>query len=245
MESRTCPVCLQNSEFTNFAYHTNPNIPSGKIGLFSKLRIEVCVACGTGQASPACSSEELRDFYSGLFATASTKSGLFKKGLYARTAHQFLTFKDFINIKNSSVIEIGSHDTGWFTLCEMYRAKSYSYFDAISSSYIDNRGGRFLGFLNANSLSAVDPSSIDLVVASHSLEHLIPEEIRELLNSINRILKPQTGKLFIEIPLELEYFDSPTLMPPHTLFFTQNGLINLLENFGYDLVTHYLRQLRE
>lgn len=194
------------------------------------------MSCGTGQSHPPLNSEDLREFYCQSAVSLEMESHFKRKGVYARTAHQFLTFRDFINLKKSSVIEIGSNDAGWFKLCKIYRADSYSYFDSVRSGYIDRRGGRFLGFLDTKSLFAIESSSIDFVVSSHSLEHLLPEEVREIISGIRRVLKPQTGKLLIEVPLELDYFDELTLIPPHTLFFTAQGLIALLENVGFSVV---------
>jgi hypothetical protein len=236
MERKPCPVCLEVSLFENVSYRINPGIPVEKLGAFANSNIGICAACGTGQASPPFKSDELREFYSNLFSDASPTSRLMKRGVYSRTAHQYLTFKDFLNIKRSAVIEIGSNDTGWFKLCKLYGAKSYSYFDSVRSEHIDQRGGEFLGFLNSQTLSAVEACTVDLVVASHSVEHLIPEEIMELLVGLNRVLKPKTGKLYIEIPLELGYFDARTLTPPHTLFFTMDGLIKLLDVSGFNLI---------
>jgi hypothetical protein len=236
MEHKLCSVCLEVAQFKRVGYRTNPGIPAEKLGAFYNSKIDICENCGTGQASHPFNSEELRGFYNNLFSDASKSNRIKKRGVYSRTAHQYLTFKDFLNIKKSAVIEIGSNDTGWFKLCKIYRAKSYSYFDSVRSEYIDQRGGEFLGFLNSDTLSAIGTCTVDLVVASHSMEHLIPDEIVELLAGLNEVLKPKTGKLFIEIPLELDYYDPQTLIPPHTLFFTMDGLIKLLDRSGFDLI---------
>ena len=233
-------MCLTLSEFQNIAYRKNPGIPPEKLGVFSKSSIDVCGSCGTGQIDPPCKSEDLREFYEQLFSANSPRSSMIKRGVYARTAHQFLTFKDFIDIKDMSVIEIGSNDAGWFKLCRLYRAEEYSYFDSIRSSYIDKRGGVFLGFLSSEKISEIKSESTDLIVASHSLEHLMPGEIRTLLLGMKSILKSQTGLIFIEIPIELDDFDMRTLTPPHTLFFTVQGLTGLLENVGFDILGMHL-----
>jgi hypothetical protein len=106
----------------------------------------------------------------------------------------------------------------------------------VSSERINSRGGSFLGFLNSDNINNIVDGSVDLFVSSHSLEHLIPEEIRVILSAIRNKLVPERGLLFIEIPLELEYPDSTTLIPPHTTFFTEIGLVNLLQGLRYEIV---------
>jgi len=236
---RECPICLHFGQFSNIEYQINPGLEDHDLGIFAKSSIDICGNCGTGQIAPPCTSDDLRSFYELLFSGDNQTTPKVKRGVYVRSAHQFLTFKDLIKLKGSSVIEIGSNVDGWFKLCKMYKAKKYSYFDSVKSKYIDKRRGEYLGFLNKKNVLDIEPESVDLVVTSHSLEHLLPEEVRGLLTGINKLLKKDVGLLFVEIPLEMEYPNPPAKVPPHTLFFTVTGLIGLIESHGFEVIgTH-------
>ena len=236
LAARECPVCLKVSQFSNIGYQTNPGLVNHDLGVFAESSIDVCENCCTGQIVPPCKSDALRTFYEKLFAEDTQSTPKVKRGIYVRSAHQFLTFKDFINLKGMSVVEIGSNSDGWFKLCKIYKANKFFYFDSVKSEYIDKRKGKYLGFLTHENILDIEPSSIDLVISSHSLEHLLPEEVRDLLVGINISLKDDSGLLFIEIPLEMEFPNPPPKMPPHTLFFAENGLIELLESLGYEII---------
>ena len=82
-----------------------------------------------------------------------------------------------------------------------------------------------------------DPSNsklpnVDLIWMSHSLEHILPEDLLKVLNSYHKALN-KGGKIFIEIPYDIK---SKSIKVPHTLFFEKQGLINLFEKLNFKII---------
>jgi SAM-dependent methyltransferase len=85
---------------------------------------------------------------------------------------------------------------------------------------------------DAAQLAGVPDHSVDLVFASHFLEHLTPAQARELLGRVRRALRPR-GRLALLQPnfrlCPARYFDDPT----HRTAYSDGDLANLLLDCGF------------
>jgi hypothetical protein len=102
--------------------------------------------------------------------------------------------------------------------------------DEHSFKYLDHLGAQRV------SLEALPPRYYDVVLSSHSLEHLPVEHLRPTLAALGAALKP-TGLLCVEVPsAPLGQLDLPLGHEPHTLFFSPKALTTLLHSAGFEIV---------
>jgi hypothetical protein len=107
--------------------------------------------------------------------------------------------------------------------------------DAASRPHLDAIGAR------VTTLDAVEPSSLDLIMASHALEHLCAEDLMATLRAMKAALKPD-GLLYVEVPqgalsaLRLAYRHEP-----HTIFFSPPGLEQAVRRAGLTIVERFYR----
>ncbi|MBD0864412.1 MAG: class I SAM-dependent methyltransferase [Rhodobacteraceae bacterium] len=125
--------------------------------------------------------------------------------------------------------------------------------------------GLFLHFFDADEKHAVEPDKnsvrilktelnvsvealgdrtdyFDLVQCSHTLEHFTYDNIREILEKTLRTLRPG-GHFHIEVPrgaVQLAHFTAGKRgrthrLEPHTLFYSTESLLNLLDQAGFDI----------
>jgi len=245
---KKCQICLRPSSFRRVDYLKSPAIPDEKLGVFRDAHVEICDLCNTGLVSDNVSSADLADFYKNLYLGHDASSRSIRDRLsnpisiYSRSANQFISFFRSIDIQNKRVAEVGPNVVGWSKICKILQAQSYAYFDALRSKEIEKSGGEYLGFLDFKSLSAIESESYDMLILSHSLEHMLPKNVVEYVAQFRRILAPE-GILFVEIPLELSFHDL-RLIPPHTLYFTEEGLRSFLESNGFEICDYAISKRR-
>lgn len=134
---------------------------------------------------------------------------------------------------SGAVAEVGG---GWGSLSEKLGATCYEY-DSESVKFMQSRGiDARHGSLEADD----DAGPFDLVVSSHSLEH-IPKP-REAVKAWRSKLKPK-GHIFIEIPLENpvphNWWGTDPTHPywvGHLTFFGKGHLEQILDVAGFDIV---------
>ena len=93
--------------------------------------------------------------------------------------------------------------------------------------------------LFAGDSKVVNEKEFDMVVLSHSLEHMVMPE--QTIEKINKILKPD-GYIFIEVPNVLDWIKPPYrdlmhfIQFVHIYNFTPQSLSNLMMKFGFERI---------
>lgn len=99
----------------------------------------------------------------------------------------------------------------------------------------DLNSAKYLAHIGATRLDRVEQlldHAFDAVVASHVLEHVVPEDLQKTVDILLKSLAPG-GKLLIEVPHGGHTFARLTArQDPHTLFFTPEGIVRAVERAG-------------
>lgn len=231
-----CPACLKDSvEFeSNYPSHTRP---------FSKCTIRYCTQCGTGnvpgsarllegyyEQEYARSNRGDRDippdeYFSEENATASRKMNRY----FVRARRQIRLLKQK-GAKVETLLDFGS---GPGYCLHMSGAHEKFAFEPDESST------KYLDYLNAtrfNALSEIKPNRFDSIVASHAIEHLVPEDLISTLETLLAALTDD-GLFLIEVPQGgISYLDIRGEQDPHTIFFTPQGICEAVEKAGGEII---------
>lgn len=108
---------------------------------------------------------------------------------------------------------------------------------------LDTASEKFLTYIGAKivSLEDIEPATLDLVVASHSIEHLLIEELDRTLAALRTALKPG-GLIYIEVPqAALTALELPYRHEPHSIFFSPRGLDRTVQRAGFGIVERSYR----
>lgn len=103
--------------------------------------------------------------------------------------------------------------------------------DILSKPYLE-----FLG-VNLSSFNNVPDEDVDVVIASHFLEHILIGDIPKIINFFSRVLR-KDGIVICEVPAGslLSHDLSKLRHDPHTLFFSPESLELLFHNYGFQTI---------
>ena len=228
-----CAICGSNEISRTIGYGKNPSIPDERLSIFKDASVSVCQNCGIGSIYPYCEPEYLEQFYINAYEdeNQSREPNIKTPAIYSRSASQYLDIRQDLDLNSKDILEIGPNAFGWALLADKFHSSSYSYFDSIAMSSIDALGGKYMGFLSPQTIKKIQTNSTDLIISSHSLEHLLATQLNFVMEEFSRVIRPN-GYLYIEVPLEIEA-PKLNLLPPHTLFFSQSSLIKFLLGHGF------------
>lgn len=230
-----CVFCGPRASTRSHQYFKNENLAADELGPFANSQVVVCNQCDVGTIFPICTSEALRQFYSSVYIKNNfLENSSNVREVYSRAASQYVeSVAPKFEVAGRDIVEIGANATGWSLLSHKLSARSYSYFDAQRSESIDALGGVYRGFFDTDSLGLLGDQSVDLVVLSHSFEHLLITEAGSLTKGLHRVIN-KGGYLFIEVPIEIGG-SKVEIVPPHTLFFTPSSLEKFLSDRGFHI----------
>ncbi|MDG1144083.1 MAG: methyltransferase domain-containing protein [Burkholderiales bacterium] len=228
-----CAICGSNEISRTIEYGKNPSIPDERLSIFKDASVSLCQNCGIGSIYPYCEPKDLEQFYINAYKgiNQSSEPNIKTPVIYSRSASQYLDVRQDLDLNSKDILEIGPNAYGWALLADKFHASSYSYFDSLAISSIDALGAKYMGFLNPQTIKKIQTNSTDLIISSHSLEHLLATQINFTMEEFSRVIRPN-GYLYIEVPLEIEA-PKLNLRPPHTLFFSQSSLIEFLLRHGF------------
>jgi SAM-dependent methyltransferase len=233
MKIEKCPCCGCVAEFHSVPYDKNPSEDKWAVNCFKDKTIASCPSCGTWFTKEALLDSELNAFYSSLYQGTSTAkanlSSLYE--FYPRFFSQTLFLKTHVNLFDGiRILEIGPNQVSALPAISLFCKPKYCYFDQLEFPIIKKFGGKRLGqyFSQEYFESNTKADKFDLVIMSHSLEHINPVNLRDTIKNLHAALK-LNGHLFIEVPDQIK----GKKPPPHTLFFTIEGLKILLESEGF------------
>jgi SAM-dependent methyltransferase len=228
-----CPCCGCVAKFHSVPYDKNPSEDKWTVNCFKDKAIAACPFCGTWFTEEVLLDSELNAFYSSLYQGTSTArvnlSSLYE--FYPRFFSQALFLKSHVDLFDGiRILEIGPNQVSALPAVSLFCQPSYCYFEQHEYPVIKYFGGKRLGqyFSQEYFESNTKTDKFDLVIMSHSLEHINPVNLRDTIKNLHAALK-HNGHLFIEVPDQIK----GKKPPPHTLFFTIGGLKILLESEGF------------
>jgi hypothetical protein len=232
-ESKKCFLCKNTNLQKKYYYqdkNTNREIENYQY-FNSKNEIYTCEICKISFCDDI-SIDNLNKFYE---SASSKKSKILTnkfKEFNSRFFSQVLYYINHCPLKpNLKVLEIGPNNQGILPSLKIFQNKIiYYYFDQVELEHkFDNiiKLGNFW-IPKKNALPKVD-----LIWMSHSLEHVHPKQLNDVLESFYSCLN-EKGRIFIEIPYDIKNND---FIVPHTLFFEAEGLINLFKKFNFKIVS--------
>ena len=236
-----CTICNQEKCASPYLdYKKSPTISDDLcVGAFTEKKIYKCDSCESCFVYPSVQEEELDNFYSALYAKLPQKINFHCKYFpyqNSRYLSQVIYLKTFLNTsKKMKVLEIGSNITSILpALSFLAESVEFLYFDQIESPVIKKYGGSRVGtFADPDSIQKlIKKDTLDLIVMSHTLEHISPSNLTKILQQCWSTLKYQ-GYIFIEVPFQLEI---KNFYPPHTLFFSTAGLSALFKRLGFKII---------
>ena len=217
-----CPVC--GNRDNDFLRHYRASST-----VFSNSALMSCQSCSLVFAHPAPSQSELNQYNQSYFKNAhsglpnSEEVILFQKAL-AELRKEFIdSYISSSCHKVSNVLEVGP-GLGFLAQCWLRDYPSHQYF--VSETDEDCRNLLEAQGVLCNKRPA--KHSIDLVIASHVVEHV--SDPISFLGDIVEYIKPG-GYIFIEVPCQ-DFLHKP-LDEPHLLFFTDKSMKILLNRLGF------------
>ena len=200
-------------------------------------QLVLCGMCGLGYLSPDFTDEALSRFYakdyrriSLIDATANYDAQFFQQVLYREFARLRVKLVAADLPPSARVLEIGS-GFGAF-LSELHRARPDV---VLYATETDEAHRRLLlqdvpvTFLNPQQIESEAP--FDAIVVIHTLEHL-KQPVAELAQCA-RTLRPDTGKVYIEVPdILADWGNWLFVLPAHLSYFSSASLTRCFTRAG-------------
>ena len=228
-QSPHCPACGNRQNFELRGYRASSSV-------FSDLALLSCEVCTLVFAYPPPSQSELDKYNKSYFHNAH--SGLpiseevvaFHNALAQLRKEYIASYISQGDHRVNSVLEVGP-GLGYLAQCWLREHPDHQYF--VSETDEDCR--KLLESQGILCDKRPVKRSIDLVIASHVVEH-VPDPI-SFLEDVIYYLRPG-GCIFIEVPCQ-DFLHKPT-DEPHLLFFTDKSMKALLKRLGLvDIHTAY------
>lgn len=232
-----CPACGAQSVSHKCDY------PS-KVKPFARRHVLFCTNCGFGFVPK--SGAMLDKYYRQDYASQNRKDRDVEPDTYFTPAYRkgnTILMRYFARAKQQAerlqshgatfgdVLDFGSGPGYFLKVCDAARKFAFEP-DQASHKYLD-----YLGATRYETLTEIPENAFDVITASHSIEHLVAEELQTTLRSLLAALKPD-GRLLIEVPQGgHSYLDlKGARQDPHTLFFTPQALLEAVKNAGAEVL---------
>ena len=182
--------------------------------------------------------DDISTFYSSIYDARHVEGASGPQDLNelnARFLSQSLYLKSFVDLRDGMrVLELGPNVVSALPALSLFCRPRYFYFEQVDSEIISSYGGKRLGSYasGAEIVRRVGRGGLDLVYASHSLEHVNPAGLTELIEGVAAAIAPG-GHFFFEVPDDLSV---NMLLVPHTLFFTEASILHLLARREFEVV---------
>lgn len=233
-----CLVCGSNAVRYESDYPSN-------VEPFASKQVVYCTDCGSGTVPG--SAALLQSYYEVDYATLNRRdreappeqyfSTEFRDSskkiarYFSRGTRHVDTLKSF-GVTLDDVLDYGS-GPGYFLHVSGATRKYAFEPDSKSAKYLE-----YLGAKRFSQVGEISQYKYDGIVASHSIEHLVPEELTKVLGILLNSLK-ENGKLLIEVPHGGHtYLHLDARQDPHTIFFTPEGICRAVEVAGGRVLYH-------
>ncbi len=226
----TCPVCNKKEKLLEKYKYKVPDT-AAKEKFFKKnyriLSCEVCkISFGQGMKQ-----KELDNYYSYIYEDIHDKENNFKE-FNSRFFSQALYYINHSTLsENIKVLEVGPNIQGILPTLKIFQKKIiYYYFDQVE---IKHKFDNIIKLGDYYDPVKTQLPKIDLIWMSHTLEHIYPDDLVNIVKSYHGALN-EGGKIFIEIPNDVL---NKTFNYPHTLFFEKEGLTKLFEDLKFKVIS--------
>lgn len=233
-----CPACEGDDLWLlGYPYSISPQ--------FSRLVVLLCRSCGLGWVPVL--PFDLDDYYRSQYAVENRRDRDIDPALYFsdkdsllapqtnRLRNYFGRARQQIELARRYLSRIGAmldygSGPGYALHVAQATTKHAIEPDLHSRKYLDYLGAEVV------KLETLPEGFYDLILSSHSLEHVPIENVFSVLAAFHRALKPE-GVLLIEVPgAYLGRCYVVSRHEPHTLFFSPKSLTILLEKAGFEVV---------
>lgn len=223
--AQRCPLC-GGEQFAPLARHDRNLIGIETVG---------CRQCGLVQTNPRPSAEGLdtfyRDHYRLFYQGARTPDAAYIATLNkdVRLAKTAAFFSEGIGIGRDAVIlDFGCGEGSLFAALRKAGFTGAFYGVELNASF-GEFASRHGNALVSNTIRAPEP--VDLVVVNHVLEHLADPV--GTLHQLGSLLKPESGRLYVDVPDVEEYASINDLHIAHIYHFSTRTLRCLVEKAGF------------
>ena len=230
-----CPICEKNIK-SNYRCNYKFEIHEDK-KYFGDLKIDRCEECDFSYANPMPKNENLDFFYENIYRLphrppywiSENDRDLEKKFLQERNLNYLLylsTLMDLKKVENIYDFGAGIGDLGYAIKKKFPNVSLFcTEYDKHCLNILKKRG-----YIN-DEIKKID-KKFDLIITTHSLEHLVDLEIFDVFYEI---LNPG-GLLFFEVPYASEeYFSERPYDGPHLLFYTKKSIEKISKKFNFEI----------
>lgn len=231
-----CMVCGLNAvKFkSDYPSHVKP---------FSDQVVLYCTNCGSGQVPG--SAELLQGYYEQDYASSNRKDREIEPEVYFSEDYRNKSpaLQRYFGRAQRQLSVLRKYGSPVTRMLDFGSGPGYGLFLSGAKEKFafepDEKSIKYLDHIKAKRFSAIGelrPGSFDAIIASHSIEHLLPEALTAtlaiLLNSLTR-----DGVMLIEVPHGgHSYLRINARQDPHTLFFTPQGLSLAVELAGGEIL---------
>lgn len=229
VQHEKCKVC-SHTDMVVFPY---PSLNK----MFRYSYVYGCKNCGISYLKK--SSVDIGEYYSAEYAKSNRRDRNVEPEIYFTSEHEATVskyfkrvyrhisyIKDIFDKKINNVLDFGS-GPGYF----LYAIDAINKYaiepDTLSKKYLDFIGAKLVD------LKELDNRCMDIVYASHSLEHLYIEDIKNIMSDFIRVLD-DNGIFLAEVPCgNILRHNIYTKHDPHTIFFTMESMEIILKKAGF------------
>lgn len=225
-----CFLCQSSNIAEKYSYGPGA-FPQESKKYFQNVKILTCDDCQISFCENI-QRKNLDKYYKKTQKKIEKVSNRFKE-FNSRFFTQVLYFINHVNLKKDiNVLEVGPNSLGILPTLKIFQKKiKYYYFDQIELNH-DHKEILKLG--DYFSPENTNLPMVDLIWMSHSLEHIFPHDLKNVLNCFYKALN-KNGKIFIEIPNDIQI---KTFNVPHTLFFNKKSLSKLFEQLNFKIIAY-------
>ena len=230
-----CPICKTNKN-SNYRCDYKFEVREDK-KYFGDLKINKCEECDFSYANPMPKDQNLDFFYENIYRLphrppywiSKNDQDLEKKFLLDRNLNYLLYLTTLIDLKKvENIYDFGAGigDLGYAIKKKFPNVNLFcTEYDKHCLNILKKRG------YNNDEVEKID-KKFDLIITTHSLEHLTDVEI---FNKFYEMLKPG-GLVFFEIPYcPEEYFSGRPYDGPHLLFYTKKSIKKISKKFNFEI----------
>ena len=230
-----CPICKKEKTVSRRCDYKYEILDDKKY--FDHMEIYKCDDCDFSFSHPMPKIKNLDFFYENIYRqinrppywVTENDEDSEKRYLEDKNLNYLLYLSTLINLKNiQNIYDFGAGfgDLGYAIKKKFPNVNLFcTEHDRQCSNILEKRGYKNDQLENIN-------EKFDLIITTHSLEHLTDVEI---FKKFNEILKPG-GLIFFEVPnCPQEYFSGRPYDGPHLLFYTKKSIESICSEFKFEV----------
>jgi SAM-dependent methyltransferase len=241
-EPTECPACTSASVSFMSGYPTNnPR--------FRMCVIFYCTACGSGYVPDA--EEFISDYYKAEYSASNRRDRDMPPEAYFNQEKPEPRYARYFGRAKAQVSALAAHGAKFDRVLDYGSGPGYFLFECEAKRpfavELDDSSNKYLDYLSAKNLAPneLGEKTMDVIVASHVVEHFTQKTLEQNLASMARALDVG-GIMLIEVPHGGHSFGIlNSKQEPHTLFFTPEGILKAVQRQGLHILAAYPRGTQE